>query len=80
MSGDDFFTKPTKGEPNVSFPVVGPAPNPDAGDQGGTQQSIDVADMSTHRLLEHILRELRAIHWHLATMTDHNPDEIRRDV
>lgn len=78
MSGPDFFDKRTR--VTVLEPVVGPESNPDAPTANNTQRPVGVADMSTHQLLGKILQELRAIHIHLATMTDNDPEEVRRDA
>lgn len=78
MSGDDFYDKRSRGE--IIAPVAGPAPHPDAPEQANTQRPVSVADMSTHLVLEKIFQELRAIHIHLATMTDNGVEDVRRDA
>lgn len=67
MTGSDFFIQQTR--PQV--PTTGEV------DQG---QELSATDRLTHKLLGEILHELRAIHWHLAEMTENDPSQIRRDM
>jgi hypothetical protein len=78
MSGNDFYDKTTR--TTIIEPVVGPEPHPDAGDGTAAQRPVDIIDRTAAQLLGEILKELRAIHWHLATITENDPDEIRRDM
>jgi hypothetical protein len=62
---DDFYTGPVKVET-----IVDPR----------SEGALFVNDPTTRRLLYDILRELKCIHYHLAGMTDQEPDTIRRDI
>lgn len=78
MSGNDFYDKAARS--TLVEPVVGSPGHPDAPEQDNTKRPVSTADMSTHRLLEKIYQELRAIHIHLALMTDNDVEEVRRDA
>lgn len=65
MSGDDFYDKQVRVKE-----ILGPL----------FEDGVFATDPGSHRLLSDILKELRAIHWHLAEITGNDPEQIRRDA
>lgn len=67
-TGNDFFDKTVKAE------VTDPR------QPAGSGGAVPTHDQEVIEILGKVLHELKAIHWHLATITENDPDQIRRDI